>query len=133
MNRGWVPKQQRYPNTREEGQVEGEVSLVAMVLDTSNNFIYSGVNRPECNDWQYVDVLEMSRACGTEPIILDCSYESSVEGGPIGGQTNVAIRNKHMEYIVVWYGLTLLIGYILYKSRASGVRRKQFPLIKNSK
>ena len=131
LNRGWVPKQLWSPNTREEGQVEGDVSIIAMVRDTARNLIYSGVNRPESNQWQYVDVQEMSRVCGTEPIILDCSYGSSEAGGPIGGQTNVTIRNKHVEYIIVWYGLTLLIGYILYKSRASVVRSKQLPFIKS--
>ena len=126
-----MPRQQRDPHTREEGQVKEEVSLVGMVRDSSKSFIYRGVNRPETNDWQYVDVREMSRVCGTEPIILDCSYESSVEGGPIGGQTNVTIRNKHAEYIIVWYGLTVLLGYILYKSRASGARSRPFPVIKS--
>ena len=93
--------------------------------------MYSGKNSPEINEWQYVDVKEMSRVCGTEPIILDCSYESSVQGGPIGGQTNVNIRNKHVEYICVWYGLTVLISYMLYKTRGSGVRRKKLPVIKS--
>ena len=131
INRGWVPKQKMNPNMRPEGQVEGEVSLVGMVRDSLKSIMYSGKNSPEINEWQYVDVNEMSRVCGTEPIILDCSYESSVQGGPIGGQTNVNIRNKHAEYIFVWYGLTVLISYMLYKTRGSGVRRKQFPIIKS--
>ncbi|KAI6653709.1 Surfeit locus protein 1-like [Oopsacas minuta] len=130
VNRGWIPKQQKNPNTRQEGQLQGEVTLVGMVRDSSKSFVYSGKNRPEINEWQYVDVNEMSGICGTEPIILDCSYESSIQGGPIGGQTNINIRNKHVEYICVWYGLTVVIGYILFKSRAS-LPRKQFPLIRN--
>ena len=31
-----------------------------------------------------------------------CGTESSVPGGPIGGQTADHLRNKHMEYIVTW-------------------------------
>ena len=27
---------------------------------------------------------------------------SSVPGGPIGGQTNVQLRNEHLSYIVTW-------------------------------
>lgn len=28
---------------------------------------------------------------------------TSVPGGPIGGQTNVQLRNEHLSYIVTWY------------------------------
>lgn len=28
--------------------------------------------------------------------------ESTVEGGPIGGQTRVTLRNEHLSYIITW-------------------------------
>lgn len=28
--------------------------------------------------------------------------ESTVPGGPIGGQTRVTLRNEHMQYIITW-------------------------------
>lgn len=30
------------------------------------------------------------------------SAESTVPGGPIGGQTRVTLRNEHMQYIITW-------------------------------
>lgn len=28
--------------------------------------------------------------------------ESTVPGGPIGGQTRVTLRNEHLQYIITW-------------------------------
>ena len=28
--------------------------------------------------------------------------DSTVAGGPIGGQTNVTVRNEHLSYIFTW-------------------------------
>ena len=43
--------------------------------------------------------------------------ESTVPGGPIGGQTNVNIRNEHLNYLITWYTLsaaTLAMWYIRF-------------------
>ena len=132
VNRGWVPKEFKHPNSRPSGQVGEEMSLVGVVRSTSKNPVYSGVNSPDKNEWQYVDVAEMSRARSTEPILLDCSYESMVEGGPIGGQTRVTIRNKHLEYICVWYSLTAILSYILYKSKGVSAASRQFRMLRKN-
>jgi len=31
-----------------------------------------------------------------------CILGTSVPGGPIGGQTNVQLRNEHLSYIATW-------------------------------
>ncbi|KAI4562386.1 hypothetical protein MJT46_011348 [Ovis ammon polii x Ovis aries] len=41
----------------------------------------------------------------TEPIFIDADFKSTVPGGPIGGQTRVTLRNKHLQYIIARYGL----------------------------
>jgi len=33
---------------------------------------------------------------------LFAETDSTVAGGPIGGQTNVTVRNEHLSYIVTW-------------------------------
>lgn len=30
------------------------------------------------------------------------SAESTVPGGPVGGQTRVTLRNEHLQYIITW-------------------------------
>lgn len=49
------------------------------------------------------DLDAMSKIVGSEPILIDAVIENSVPGGPIGGQTNVSLRNEHVSYIITWY------------------------------
>lgn len=44
----------------------------------------------------------MSRIVGCDSILIDAVVESSITGGPIGGQTNISLRNEHMSYIITW-------------------------------
>lgn len=44
----------------------------------------------------------MSRAAGTAPVLIDATLESSVPGGPIGGQSNLNLPNDHFAYIGTW-------------------------------
>jgi surfeit locus 1 family protein len=44
----------------------------------------------------------MSKLVNSEPILIDAVAESSIPGGPIGGQTNISIRNEHVSYIITW-------------------------------
>lgn len=44
----------------------------------------------------------MSKIVDSDPILIDAVMESSVTGGPIGGQTNISLRNEHVSYIITW-------------------------------
>lgn len=75
-------------------------------------------NDPSNNIWRTRDVAEIAAAIKTAPIFIDeiksnshkILYNSfyyfilatSVPGGPIGGQTNVQLRNEHLSYIATW-------------------------------
>lgn len=45
----------------------------------------------------------MAIQVSADPVFLDAVSESTVPGGPIGGQTRVTLRNEHMSYILTWY------------------------------
>lgn len=49
------------------------------------------------------DLVAMAEATGSSFVYLDATVESTVPGGPRGGQTQVNLKNNHMEYIVTWY------------------------------
>jgi len=82
-------------------------------------------NEPENNIWRTRDVAEIAAAMKTAPIFIDeiksnfhnfvkvlfcfnfiSKYNrilgTSVPGGPIGGQTNIQLRNEHLSYILTW-------------------------------
>lgn len=44
----------------------------------------------------------MSKLVNSEPILIDAVVESSTVGGPLGGQTNISLRNEHVSYIITW-------------------------------
>ncbi|XP_004593721.2 surfeit locus protein 1 [Ochotona princeps] len=115
VNRGFVPRRSVNPDTRQKGQVEGEVELVGMVRLTETRKPFVPENHPERNHWHYRDLVAMAKAAGTEPILIDADFKSTVPGGPIGGQTRVTLRNEHLQYIVTWYGLAAATSYLWWK------------------
>ncbi|KAH8869284.1 Surfeit locus protein 1 [Schistosoma japonicum] len=97
VNRGWVPYGARDPIIRPDGQVEDHAN--------QNPHI-----RYPCRQ-----IDKMSNDLKTLPIFLDADYESSVVGGPVGGQTRVVLRNEHASYIFTWFSLgTIGLGMWIY-------------------
>lgn len=45
----------------------------------------------------------MAEAANSSYVFLDATVESTVPGGPTGGQTQVNLKNDHLEYILTWY------------------------------
>ncbi|XP_039714788.1 surfeit locus protein 1 [Pteropus medius] len=115
VNRGFVPRKKVNPDTRQKGQVEGEVDLVGMVRLTETRKPFVPENNPEQNHWHYRDLEAMAKLTGAEPILIDADFKSTVPGGPIGGQTRVTLRNEHMQYIITWYGLCAATSYLWFK------------------
>ncbi|XP_077507157.1 surfeit locus protein 1 [Amblyomma americanum] len=114
VNRGWVPKSKTAPHQRPQGQIEGQVELVGVVRKTEKRPPL-GPKKPSNGPfWHYKDVGQMADACGAAPILLDADSDSSVEGGPIGGQTIVTLRNEHFSYIVTWYSLSIATCFLWY-------------------
>ncbi|KAM5186694.1 surfeit locus protein 1 isoform 2-T2 [Callospermophilus lateralis] len=115
VNRGFVPRKKVNPETRQKGQVEGEVDLVGMVRLTETRKPFVPENNPERNHWHYRDLEAMARVTGSDPVFIDADFQSTVPGGPIGGQTRVTLRNEHMQYIITWYGLCAATSYLWFK------------------
>ncbi|XP_038193461.1 surfeit locus protein 1 isoform X2 [Arvicola amphibius] len=115
VNRGFVPKKKVNPETRQKGQVLGEVDLVGIVRLTETRKPFVPENNPEQNHWHYRDLEAMAKITGADPIFIDADFKSTVPGGPIGGQTRVTLRNEHMQYIITWYGLCAATSYLWFQ------------------
>ncbi|XP_036418841.1 surfeit locus protein 1 [Colossoma macropomum] len=114
VNRGYVPKNKIRQETRMKGQVTEEVDLVGIVRLTEQRKPFVPQNNVEANRWHYRDLEAMAKATGAEEIFIDAVLESTIPGGPIGGQTRVTLRNEHMQYIITWYGLCAATSYMWY-------------------
>ena len=57
----------------------------------------------------------MAGITGADPIYIDMSASSRKSGTPIGGQTKVTLRNEHLVYIITWYSLSAITGFLWYR------------------
>jgi len=48
------------------------------------------------------DLDSMSKLVDSEPILIDAVVDYNIPEGPIGGQTNISLRNEHVSYIITW-------------------------------
>ncbi|XP_065223548.1 surfeit locus protein 1 [Planococcus citri] len=115
VNRGWVPYDKLDPNTRQEAQIEGEVELEGIVRTQEDKPMIGSEHDIRKRTFKYRDVEEMAEMADTSYLFIDCVNESSVPGGPIGGQTQVNLRNEHFQYIVTWLSIAILLSYMWHK------------------
>ncbi|XP_053209545.1 surfeit locus protein 1-like [Panonychus citri] len=114
INRGWVPKDRLDPSRRLEGQIEDEVTITGIVRKSEITDNYSGSK--EANGiWLRRNIDHIAQECNSAPVMIDSDLESSVRGGPIGGQTRVELVDNHMSYIITWYTLTVILCYLCLK------------------
>ncbi|CDW55657.1 surfeit locus protein 1 [Trichuris trichiura] len=102
INRGWVPNKMIDPKTRPKGQLEGEVEVIGVNRLNEKRPPFVMKNDPVRNMWFYRDVNAMAALHDTAPVYLEADAVSTVDGGPLGGQTNVQIPDNHTAYIVTW-------------------------------
>ena len=116
VNRGWVPKQLKDPGTRELGQEKGELALIGIVRPSHRPLFKTRSQLPKPNEWAYEDIEAMSRVLNTAPILIDCVYESSNPGGPIGGQTDVKVPLNWVDisFLMAAFGI-VAYGAVYFK------------------
>jgi surfeit locus 1 family protein len=106
VNRGWVPQSRGPAVSRLEGQVEGETGISGVLRLAEDTSSLVPRNREETDRWHSRDVAALARRLVTRPVLLDLDLASSRtaagRGGPVGGQTRVALRNDHVQYMMTW-------------------------------
>jgi len=105
VNRGYVPYTHYSPTKRFDAQIEGEVELVGLLRKDEVISAFTPENKPP-TEWHFREINLMAKVLGTLPLLLDATKESTIRGGPIGGQTAINLRNEHMSYIITWFSLT---------------------------
>eukprot|EP00039_Didymoeca_costata_P007982 m.106770 g.106770 ORF g.106770 m.106770 type:complete len:288 (-) comp13901_c0_seq3:258-1121(-) len=121
VNRGWIPDEYKDPASRQEGQLEGDITLTAIVHNPAsgkpNTFVPD--NNPELNRWHWLDLPELAKKLDTCEVIVEVTAESTPKSGyPYGGQTQINIRNEHMQYIFTWFtlsGATLAMWFVRFR------------------
>jgi len=119
VDRGFVPREKVDAATRTAGQIEGPTSLVAVARAPQPRGIFSAADDVAGNMWFTRDPATMATALGlanVAPFYVEADATPNVGGLPIGGRTQVNIRNVHFEYALTWFGLAvvLLAVYLAY-------------------
>ncbi|XP_065651599.1 surfeit locus protein 1 [Hydra vulgaris] len=117
VNRGWVPLKMKSSLTRVQGQIEKEVELTGLIRKGEKRPQFTPSVKSDSLTFHYCDLDTFSTILNTNPVLIDADFASSVEGGPLGGQTRVNIRNEHLQYIVTWYSLSAATFYMFSKIR----------------
>lgn len=118
INRGWAPFEDRLPEDRLEGQVEGEITIEGLLRFSKGRNMFIPDNELDNNVWFYIDIPQMSSATGyglANYYLM--SNDDEVPGGfPIGKQWHLKIANNHLQYAITWFllGVTLLVIFLLF-------------------
>lgn len=128
INRGWIAKKFLPQETRPLSLPQGEVEIECLLRKTpEKNFFTPDAPPIESPMYHFMDINDMSRKTDCQPIyieeLLDLEGISklpdiqgeilSVEqierrGIPVGSSGKVEFRNTHFQYILTWYGLSVL-------------------------
>lgn len=115
VNRGWIPKSQKHLIRQQKSEENDEIEITGILRlsETKPNFVPP--NSPQSEAWYYRDLNEMAKVASTDPIYIEMAYNAHASQYPIGGQTQVQLRNEHTSYILTWYSLSLFTAYMWYK------------------
>lgn len=112
FNRGWVPLENRKPETRLQGQIEGQVTLTGLGRKPWPQNTFVADNEPQANIWFYGDLDGMAKFHGIvhyAPLFLEADDTPNPGGLPLGGQSRVKISNDHLNYALTWFSLAIAL------------------------
>lgn len=128
INRGFVPTDKRLPETRQQGQITGPVTLVGLMRAPEHGGLFLRTNDPANARWYSRNVEEIAAAIGltdTAPFYIDADASPNEGGLPIGGLTQLKFPNSHLSYAITWYVLALMVAVATWYVRRNMNTRRQ--------
>lgn len=127
VNRGWIPVEQRDPQSRPLTRREGWVALQGIARVPAQPGWLAPANRPERNEWFWIDLQPLSQQLGVAelaPVVIE-AIATNRPGDPIGREAEIQIRNDHLQYALTWFGLAGALGgvYVAFTWRLLNERR----------
>jgi surfeit locus 1 family protein len=120
VNRGFVAVGLKDRSKRMAGLPPGPVTLTGLVrVPAAERGSFVPENRPEANEWYWIDLPAMRKAAALDGISLPFVLATERLEGPVpplGGATHLELPNRHLEYALTWYALAfaLLSVYASY-------------------
>lgn len=114
INRGFVPTELRDEAIAAVQKAAGRASIVGLVRNPETRTMFVPPNDPAKNEWWVRNLADMAQAKSLQrvaPFYIDADAAPLPGGWPRGGQTQLTLRNPHLQYAVTWFGLAAtLVG-----------------------
>jgi surfeit locus 1 family protein len=118
VNRGFVPKDRREPETRAAGNMAGAVTVTGLLRLTEPEGAFLRSNDPAANRWYSRDVAAIAKARGLRnaaPYFVDADARPNPGGYPVGGLTVVRFPDNHLVYALTWFALCTLSLFFAWR------------------
>ena len=117
IDRGWVPANQKDPESRQAGQVAGAVTLTGFVNKVARRNYFVPDNNAEKGDWYWIDPVAMAAHLelrGVAPYWIVANRNRDRQVGPIGNDRVAMPANNHLQYAIIWYVLAGALSVLTY-------------------
>ncbi|WP_375458776.1 SURF1 family protein [uncultured Enterovirga sp.] len=108
VNRGFVPTELRDATLSAAASGPSEARIVGLVRAPETRALFVPGNDAGRNSWfvrNLSDIAEAKRLTRVAPFYVDADATPQTGGWPKGGQTQLTLRNSHLQYAVTWFGL----------------------------
>ena len=115
VNRGFVPQDRANPATRPGGHLTGPIAITGTLRWPDARSWFSPADDPAHNLWFLRDPAAIAAAKGLKdvaPFYVEQEAPVPPGGLPQPGKLEVRLRNEHLQYVVTWYGLALVLAVV---------------------
>ena len=127
VNRGFVPEENKDPETREAGLVTGPVEMVGALRWPEHGVWFTPAGDPARNLWFARDQLVIAAAKGwgnVAPFYLELEGPTPPGGLPAAGKLTVNLPNNHLLYALTWFALAVVLAAV-FAAFARARRREE--------
>lgn len=117
VDRGWIEKEHRDPQTRAPGQIQNQVEIEGVLRRTTAASAYTPAPDLAAKIFYARDSRAIAETLGVKlktPLILQAT--SRTPSGPEPLSATLEIPDNHLSYAITWYSLalTLIVVYLRY-------------------
>lgn len=114
VNRGWLDSKEYRQHAHIGLDKDESQSLCGVVRKSDKKSTYGVNNIVTSDEWHIRDIDAMSKVLKTASIFIDAEQDNKRTEGPIGGQTQLNVRNEHLNYAITWFSLAALTFVMWY-------------------
>jgi surfeit locus 1 family protein len=115
VNRGFVPQDRAGPASRPGGHLTGPMAITGTLRWPDARSFFAPSDEPAHNLFFLRDPAAIAAANGLQdvaPFYVEQEAPVPPGGLPRPGKLEVRLRNEHLQYVVTWYGLALVLALV---------------------